>query len=132
MLLDTSVLVEMLRRPATDGRVKRILTAIGEKPLFASPIHMGELADVARRSGVSAEETVAKALQVVDLIPLTPDIAVAASAIKAEARRRKSGRDFSLIDGIGLASARSRGLPMLTLDHEFDGFRDVTVLPSTV
>ena len=128
MLLDTSVIVELLRRPATDAVAKRIMKAVGDEPLFASPIHMGELADVARRSGLSPEEITAKAMRTVEIIPLTVDIAVAASGIKAEARKHRSGRDFSLIDGIGLASARSRGLRMLTLDHEFDGLADVTVL----
>lgn len=128
MLLDTSVILELLRHAPNSPVVKRILAVVGDTVLFASPIHMGEVADTARRSDVSPEETVARALQMVELIPLTSDIAVVASAIKAEARQRKSGRDFSLIDGIGLASARSRGLPMLTMDHEFEGFADVTIL----
>lgn len=128
MLLDTSVIVELLGRPATDPVVKRILQAIGDQPLFASPIHMGEVADAARRNGLPPEETVAKALQIVDLIPLDADIAVSASKLKAEARQRKAGKEFSLIDGVGLATARSRGMPMLSLDAEFGGFADVTVL----
>lgn len=128
MLLDTSVLVELQQRPADDRIVQDILAAIGDAVLFASPIHLGELADAARRKGLPPEETAAKAMQVVELIPLSADIAIAASALKAEARRRKSGKEFSLIDGVGLASARSRGVPMLTMDHEFDGFHDVTVI----
>lgn len=128
MLLDTSVLVELLGRPASDALVQRILQAIDDRPLFASPIHMGEVADAARRSGLPPDTTVAKALDIVELIPLDADIAVHASHIKAEARRRKAARDFSLIDGIGLATARSRGMPMLTLDAEFDGLDGVTVL----
>lgn len=128
MLLDTSVIVELLGRPASDPVVKRILKLLGDQVLFASPIHMGEVADAARRSGLPVEETVAKALQLVELIPLDAEIAIAASNLKAEARKRKAGKDFSLIDGVGLATARSRSLPMLTLDHEFDGFADVVVI----
>ena len=128
MLLDTSVVVELLRRPAIDSLVRRILQSIGDQPLFASPIHMGELADAARRGGLSPRETVDKALQIVELIPLDWEIAVAASNLKAEARKRKVGKEFSLIDGVGLASARSRGLPMVTLDREFEGFPDATVV----
>ncbi|MFO1533842.1 MAG: hypothetical protein ABR562_09175 [Thermoplasmatota archaeon] len=71
----------------------------------------------------------AKARKLVELIPLDADIALGASGIKAEARRRKAAKGFSLIDGVGLATARSRGLGMLTMDHEFDGFDDVTVIP---
>ena len=128
MLLDTSVLVELLRRPATDPLVKRILELVDDRPLFASPIHMGELADAARKGNLSPREVVDKALQIVELLPLDADTAVLASDLKAEARRRKNGKGFSLIDGVGLATARTRGLPMLTMDAEFDGFEGVTVL----
>ena len=128
MLLDTSVIVEILGRPATDPFVKRIMKLLDEQPLFASPIHMGEVADATRRAGLPPEATVAKALQIVELIPLDWEIAVAASNLKAEARKRKVGKEFSLIDGVGLASARSRGLPMVTLDREFEGFPDATVV----
>lgn len=128
MILDTSIIIELLGRPATDPVVKRILRLLGDQVLFASPIHMGEVADAARRSGLPVDDTVASALQMVELIPLDAAIAVEASAIKAEARKRKSGRDFSLIDGVGLATARSRGMPMVNMDHEFDGFPDVTVV----
>ena len=67
-------------------------------------------------------------LQGPELLPLDADTAVLASDLKAEARRRKNGKGFSLIDGIGLATARTRGLPMLTMDAEFEGFEGVTVL----
>jgi predicted nucleic acid-binding protein len=128
MLLDTSVIIELLRRPPTHPVVGRIRKAIGDRPMFASPIHMGELADAARRDGVDVESAVAKALQIVDLIPLDARVAVQASSIKAEARKRQTGKEFSLIDGVGLASARSREMGMLTMDNEFAPFLDVTVI----
>lgn len=128
MLLDTSILVELLS-PAANGTVHdRILAALGDRRMHASPIHMGELADAARKKGLDPGDQVAKVMQFVDLVALDAAIAAEGSAIKAEARKRKSGRDFSLIDGIGLATARSRGMPMITMDHEFDGFDDVTVI----
>ncbi len=128
MLLDTSVLLELLMKPMDHPLHQRILAVVGDNTMHVSPIHFGELADAARRRGMPPGTDVERALRFVDLIPLDLDIAVAGSAIKAEARKRKSGRDFSLIDGIGLATARSRGMPMITMDHEFDGFDDVTVI----
>lgn len=128
MLLDTSVLLELARRLPDDPLVTRVKALVGDKAMFASPIHLGEIADAARRMRLSPESTVTSVLQFIELIPLDAGIALQASALKAEARKRTSGRDFSLIDGVGLASARSRGLAMLTMDHEFDGFQDVTVL----
>lgn len=128
MLLDTSVIVELLSRPEGDPVVKAAKSAIGDSMTYASPIHMGEVADVSRREGRPVDETVRRALDLVDLVPLDAAIAVEASALKAEARKRKAGRDFSLIDGVGLASARSRGLRLLTFDAEFEGFSDVVIL----
>lgn len=128
MLLDTSILVELLA-PAANGVVhNRILAALEDRRMHISPIHLGELADAARKKGLDPADQVAKAMQFVDLVPLAAGIAIEGSAIKAEARKRKSGRGFSLIDGIGLATARSRRMPMITMDHEFDGFDDVTVI----
>lgn len=128
MLLDTSILVELLipSDPEVQSRIRRLTDV--QRAIHASPIHLGELADAARRKGLDAQRAIGLAMSVLTLIPLDPAIAVAGSAIKAEARKRKSGRDFSLIDGIGLATARSRGMPMITMDHEFDGFDDVTVI----
>ena len=78
-----------------------------------------------RRAGQDPEPVVAKTLSIVEMVPLDTAIAVAASGLKAEARRHRAGKAFSFIDGIGLASARSRGLRFLTLDADFDGFADV-------
>ncbi len=128
MLLDTSILVELVGRPATEPIVVRILGVLADQARFASAIHLGELADTARRNNRSVEDAVRGALAMVELVPLTPEIAVEASMIKAEARRRKHAKDFSLIDGIGLASARSRGMRMLTMDGEFAGFPDVDII----
>lgn len=128
MLVDTSILVELLGRPPTDGLVRRIIEAVGDDVLFASPIQFGELADVARSRKQSVPDVVRKAREILEVIPLDPEIAVAASDLKAQARRRRSAKDFSLIDGIVLASARAKGQAVLTLDSEFDGFDDVRVL----
>jgi predicted nucleic acid-binding protein len=128
MLLDTSALVEILLRKPGDPVFDAIEAALGDEALFASPIHLGELADAARRQDLPVDQVVQAARTIVDLVPLDADLAIQASALKAEARRRKAGRGFSLIDGIGLASARSRGLRLLTFDAEFEGFPDATVL----
>lgn len=128
MILDTSILVEMLTLPLAHADQQRIRNHLRGHSLYISPIHLGELADACRRRGLAVQPFIDHALTIATAIPLGAAIAVQASAIKAEARRRKSGRDFSLIDGIGLATARSRGMPMVTMDHEFDGFPDVTVI----
>lgn len=129
MLVDTSILVELLGRPATDTTVRRIVDAVRDEILFASPIQLGEIADAARAARRDVASAVQQARELVELIPLEAEIAVEGSNLKAQARKSKVGRDFSLIDGIILASARAKGQRVLTLDAEYSGFDDVTVLP---
>lgn len=128
MLVDTGVLVELLGRTPTDSLVRRIVETLGDDLVFASPIQLGELADAARAKKRDVDEAVRKAREILELIPLEPELAVEGSNLKAEARRRKTGKDFSLIDGIILASARAKTQRLLTLDPEFDGFEGVTIL----
>jgi predicted nucleic acid-binding protein len=128
MLLDTSILVELLQRPADDPVVERILDALGDEPMLASAIHLGEVADAARRKGLAVEDAVSRAQVIAEFVPVDQAIAIEASRIKAEARKRAHGKDFSLSDGVGLATARSRGLRFITLDPEFAGFPDALVM----
>lgn len=128
MLLDTAALVELLSRPRTDALVRQILDHVGDEILFASPIQLGELADAARQKRLTVDDVVRKARGILELVPLDADIAVQASALKAEARSRAHSRDFSLIDGVILATARTIGQRLLTRDKEFRGFSDAVIL----
>jgi predicted nucleic acid-binding protein len=129
MFLDTSVLVELAAGSRGAPLVERIRAIIGASTPFTSAVHIAELADATRRIGGPVEATIGQTLQAIDLLALDAATAVQASALKAEARARPAGRRFSLMDGIGLALARSRGLRLLTLDADFEGFPDVTILP---
>lgn len=128
MLLDTSVLVEFLAGTGPNRMAERLLEMSGDVTWYASPIHLGELADAARRKRLDPDDIVARAKTLVELVPLDADIAIEASRLKAEARKHRGSQNFSLIDGITLASARSCGMRMLTLDKEFRVFPDVVVL----
>ncbi len=128
MFADTSVVIELLRGSADDPLVKQIESSLGSGLVLASPIQIGEIADHARKNKESPQGAAELAIQVLELVPLTPEIALAASEIKAEARTRAKANDFSLIDGVILASARSKGQTLLTLDKGFLGFPDVIVL----
>ena len=128
MFADTSVIIEILRGSPDDQLVKQIESDLGTGVVLASPIQVGEIADHARKNKESPTAAAELAMQVVEFVPLTPEIALAASEIKAEARTRPNGTSFSLVDGMILASARSKGQRLLTLDPGFAGFSDVTVL----
>src|SRR5687767_1242818 len=104
MFLDTTIIVELLGRPATDPLVRRIVSEMGDEVLTASVIQLGELADVARARNQTVSEAIRRAREILELAPLDTEIAVEASNLKAEARRRRASRDFSLIDGVVLAT----------------------------
>lgn len=127
MLFDTSVLVAWTDRPPEDPVVERIRELAGEGPVIISPIQFGELADIARKHGIDAM-TYTQEFTRAEQVPLTMDVAIEGSRIKAQARKRAHSRDFSLIDGILLASARSAGVELVTLDRDFEGFDDCVVV----
>ncbi len=86
MLLDTSAIVEILLRKPGDPVFDAIQATVADHALFASPIHLGELADAARRRSLPVDDVVKAAKTLVDLLPLDADVALQASALKAEAR----------------------------------------------
>ena len=127
MLLDTSVVVEIFRSPSTSRRFKRIVKDIGDEEAFVSQVQLAEVADWAIRNGVSARDRVSSVKEFARVVPLDEAIYLEAPTIKN--RRRESGHpDFSLIDGIVLATARSISQRMLTLDRDFEGEADCIVL----
>jgi predicted nucleic acid-binding protein len=127
MLLDTSVIVEIFRSPSTSRRFKRIAREMGDEEAFVSQVQLAEVADWAIRNGVSARERVSSVKDFARVVPLDEEICLEAPTIKN--RRREAGHsDFSLMDGIILATARSISQRMLTLDRDFEGEADCIVL----
>jgi len=127
MLLDTSVIVEIFRSPSTSRRFKRIAREMGDEEAFVSQVQLAEVADWAIRNGVSARDRVSSVKEFARVVPLDDEICLEAPTIKN--RRRESGRpDFSLLDGIILATARSISQRMLTLDRDFEGEADCTII----
>lgn len=128
MHLDTTAMLELMRRPPDDALVAQLRARMGDEALFWSSVQYGELADVGRRDGDSVEDLADRVARVVEEIPVHRDIALLASALKSEARRTRAGRNFSLIDGIVLATARSLGQRLLTTAREFSPFPDAVVV----
>jgi len=127
MLLDTSVIIEIFRSPSTSGCFKRILREIGDEEAFVSHVQLAETADWAIKNGVSARERVGSVKEFARMVPLDEEICLEAPNVKY--RRRELGySDFSLMDGIILATARSIGQRMLTLDKDFEGEADCLII----
>ncbi len=127
MLLDTGVIIEVFRSPQDSKHFRAILRAIGNEQIFISIIQLAEVADWAHRNQLPIKERVAAIKDFARLVPLEEQICIEASEIKS--RRRETGySDFSLIDGIILASARLIGHRLLTFDGDFAGESDCVLL----
>ena len=127
MLLDTSVLVEMFRSPAESARFKRIMAEVADEEVYVSTVQLAEVADWATRNGAAPDKRVEAIKEIASIVPLDERICLEAAAIKQERRSAGHG-DFGLIDGIVLATARSVGQRVLTLDADFGGDEGCTVL----
>ena len=127
MLLDTSAIIEIFRSRAGSAHFEKITTEIGDEEVYISTIELAEIADWATRNKAPAEERVAAVKEMARIVPLDERICLDAAAIKQ--RRRKAGHDdFGLMDGIILATARSIGQRVLTVDEDFAGEDDCLVI----
>jgi predicted nucleic acid-binding protein len=125
MFLDTTVLIELVRRTADDPVRRRIEEELRGHPLLACSIQLGEVADYHRRTSTPADVALGFIRRLVDIVPVDEATAILASELKGEARRHRAGKNFSLIDGVALAAARIRGQGLLTMARDFAMFDDV-------
>jgi predicted nucleic acid-binding protein len=131
MLLDTSAIVEIFKSPAESARFEKIAVEIGDEDVYVSVVELAEIAGWATRNGAPPEERVGAVKEMARTVPLDGRICLDAARIKQG--RRKAGRDdFGLIDGIILATARSIGQRVLTMDEDFSGESDCVVLSTDV
>ncbi|OLD04413.1 MAG: hypothetical protein AUJ07_04050 [Crenarchaeota archaeon 13_1_40CM_3_53_5] len=128
MLLDTSVVIEVLRHIKTSKEFKLIQRRIGEEELYVFVVQLAELSDWCFANDVPVRERVEELKKLANIIPLDEDICLEGSRIKNE-RRKKGFRSFGLVDGFLLAAARSVGERLLTFDRDFAEEQDCLVLP---
>jgi predicted nucleic acid-binding protein len=131
VLLDTSAIVEIFKSPAESARLEKITTEIGDEEVYVSMVQLAEIADWAARNGAPPDERVEAVKEMARIVPL--DERICQDAAKIKQVRRKAGRgEFGLIDGVILATARSIGQRVLTLDEDFSGENDCVVLSPDV
>ena len=128
MLLDTSVVIEVLRHIKTSKEFKLIQRRIGEEELYVFVVQLAELSDWCFANDVPVRERVEEVKKLANIIPLDEDVCLEGSRIKNE-RRKKGFRSFGLVDGFLLAAARSVGERLLTFDRDFAEEQDCLVLP---
>ncbi len=127
MFLDTSIIVEILRTESGDDLADRILGLVKEEPLYISILQVAELADWCNSNGVDAESRLSRLKEIASMVPLTEYICLLAAAVKRRMRGIGISK-FGLADGIILASARSMGQKVLTMDTDFSKAPDAIIL----
>jgi predicted nucleic acid-binding protein len=127
LLVDTSTIIEIFRHPKTSGRFRRIKERIETEELYVLVVQLAELSDWCLENKVSPRERVDAVKKLANIVPLDEEVCLEGSKIKSE-RRRGGYKDFSLLDGLVLAAARSLGDRLLTFDTDFSGEKDCIVL----
>ena len=127
MLIDTSTVIEILRNPKSSDRFKLVKEQIRNEELYMLIIQLAELSDWCIRNNVPPTERIEAVKQFANIVPLDEDMCLEGSRIKS-ARRRTGRKNFSLLDGLVLAAARSIGERLLTFDRDFMGEKDCVVL----
>ncbi len=127
MLVDTSTIVEILRHSRTSDRFKLIKEHTRDEELYVLIVQLAELSDWCIKNKVSPWERIEAVKRIANIVPLDEDICLEGSKIKSE-RRAGGHRDFSLVDGLVLATARILGEKLLTFEEDFSGETDCIVL----
>jgi predicted nucleic acid-binding protein len=126
MLLDSFAWIEYLKGSERGRTVERILA--GPDVSYTAPIVLAEVWSKLRRT--VDEESAAEAMEVIQqhcaLIVADDEIGVAAGQIHAEMKARAA--DFGMADAFVLASARARGVKVLTGDPHFKDVDDAVLL----
>ena len=118
MLLDTSVIIELLAQERGSNISDKILDITKDEKLYMSIVQMGELTDWCIRKDEDVSLTINTVKQIVNVVPLNDIICIKASMMKDE-MRKKGIEKFGLMDGIVLASAQSINQKLLSTDTDF-------------
>lgn len=127
MLVDTSTIIEILRSPKASDRFRLINEHVRSEELYLLVVQLAELSDWCIENNVSPRERIEAVKKVANIVPVDEEICLEGSKVKAE-RRRNGYKDFGLLDGLVLATARSLGEKLLTFDKDFSGEKDCIVL----
>jgi len=127
LLIDTSVVIEILRHPKTSDRFRQVKEQVRAEELYMLIVQLAELSDWCILNGAPPTERIEAVKQFANIVPLDEEICLEGSKIKS-ARRKVGHKNFSLVDGLVLATARSMGERLLTFDRDFTGEKDCVVL----
>jgi predicted nucleic acid-binding protein len=123
LLFDTHAWIEFFRGTPKGVRVRDLLA---QGKAFASEATAAELTIWALRNGFNPDRYLASVERLATFIPLTRDALVAAGKVSYE--RKKSSKEWGLLDGMVYATARLNDLEVVTGDEDFAGLPGVVLL----
>ncbi|MDW7727926.1 MAG: PIN domain-containing protein [Candidatus Methanoperedens sp.] len=124
MLLDSFAWMEYFMGTKKGERVRKLVD--DDAQLYTSPIVIAEIYSKSMRTDGNAKVRTDFIIYRCASIPIDNMIAIEAAKIHAE--NRLKFQDFGLADALILASARSKGLEVMTGDEHFREFEDAVML----
>lgn len=116
MLLDTYSWVEYFEGTSKGKTVEEVLE---KESCFTSAISLAELSAVIERKKLDRSKVIPLVKKMSVVLELEHDTLELAGILKF--KKRKSVKDFGLVDAIILATAKQYGLKILTGDQHFKG-----------
>lgn len=123
--VDTFAWIEYFAGTPIGARTRAVFEDSGNRLLTPAPM-LAEIRSKFIREGLDPEPPTLAIESLSEVIPL--DRALARVAGEEHARRRKTSKDFGMMDAFLLVTARSRRATILTGDPHFRGLAEVEFL----
>jgi predicted nucleic acid-binding protein len=127
MLIDTSVIIQLLTQSRGSVISTRLRRSLGDEEIVVSILELAELSDWCLQNKSPVSERIEAVKKFASLIPLDEETCREGSKIK-HGRRALGYKDFGIIDGMILATARRLDEKLLTFDPHFEGEPDCIIL----
>ncbi len=124
MMIDSFAWIEYFMGTEKGEKVREIVE--GDEVLYTSPVILAEVFSKSQRTDGRGKERVEFILRRCVVVELDDEIGIEAGKIHAEMKPKM--KDFGMIDALILASAKKRGLKILTGDKHFEHFENVVML----
>lgn len=124
MMIDSFAWVEYFMGTEKGKKVREIVES--DEILYTSPVILAEIYSKSQRTDGRGEERVNFILKRCVVVELDEEIGIEAGKIHAEMKPKV--KDFGMIDALILASAKKKGLKVLTGDKHFEHFENVVML----
>nr|MDO8100507.1 PIN domain-containing protein [Candidatus Njordarchaeota archaeon] len=122
-LIDTSAWIEFFLKTEKGAKVKQNLET---QSCYTSIISIAEISNWASRQKLDGRVLVRYAVELTQLVNINLKIAFLAGELNFQ--RKRTEKDWGMIDSIILATAQIYSLEILTKDHHFEDLSNAEIL----